>query len=114
MYTVGHSLQVLDMQSYETRQKEYACKGQKHFYFMTLNGNEVNIFPFNDSAASFSFSLIGIVSDLLNKKCVIDTKTDVWLPECVLFLILHSTFREVKFHLCKPFICIFISITIFT
>jgi SET domain-containing protein len=29
------------MQSYETRQKEYAFKGQKHFYFMTLNGNEV-------------------------------------------------------------------------
>ncbi|KAL0878201.1 hypothetical protein Bca101_027907 [Brassica carinata] len=33
--------EVLDMQSYEARQKDYASMGQKHFYFMTLNGNEV-------------------------------------------------------------------------
>lgn len=51
------------MQSYETRQKEYASKGQKHFYFMTLNGNEVYIFLINDSAASSSSSLIGMVCD---------------------------------------------------
>lgn len=35
--------QVLDMNAYETRQKEYALKGHKHFYFMTLNGSEVCI-----------------------------------------------------------------------
>lgn len=46
------------MQSYETRQKDYASVGQKHFYFMTLNGNEVNSFISNASAASFSSSLI--------------------------------------------------------
>ena len=32
---------MLDLQAYEARQKEYASKGYKHFYFMTLNGNEV-------------------------------------------------------------------------
>lgn len=29
------------MHAYEARQKEYAMKGHKHFYFMTLNGSEV-------------------------------------------------------------------------
>ncbi|GAB4862111.1 hypothetical protein Ancab_037363 [Ancistrocladus abbreviatus] len=33
--------EVLDLQTYEARQREYASKGHKHFYFMTLNGNEV-------------------------------------------------------------------------
>ncbi|XP_062099461.1 histone-lysine N-methyltransferase ASHH2 isoform X2 [Humulus lupulus] len=33
--------EVLDMQAYVARQKEYALKGHKHFYFMTLNCNEV-------------------------------------------------------------------------
>lgn len=33
------------MQAYEARQKEYAAKGEKHFYFMTLNGSEVCILP---------------------------------------------------------------------
>lgn len=36
-------LQVLDMHAYEARQKEYALKGHKHFYFMTLNGSEVRL-----------------------------------------------------------------------
>ncbi|CAI9285955.1 unnamed protein product [Lactuca saligna] len=31
---------VLDMPTYEASQKEYARKGHKHFYFMTLNGSE--------------------------------------------------------------------------
>ncbi|OMO52182.1 hypothetical protein CCACVL1_29320, partial [Corchorus capsularis] len=31
--------EVLD--TYEARQKEYAARGQRHFYFMTLNGSEV-------------------------------------------------------------------------
>lgn len=35
------SNQVLDMQAYEARQREYAANGHKHFYFMTLNGSEV-------------------------------------------------------------------------
>ncbi|KAH7860815.1 hypothetical protein Vadar_018367 [Vaccinium darrowii] len=33
--------EVLDMQAYEGRQREYASMGHKHFYFMTLNGSEV-------------------------------------------------------------------------
>ena len=33
--------QVLDMPAYEARQREYALKGHRHFYFMTLNGSEV-------------------------------------------------------------------------
>ncbi|GFZ09826.1 histone-lysine N-methyltransferase [Actinidia rufa] len=33
--------EVLDMQAYEARQREYASMGHKHFYFMTLNGSEV-------------------------------------------------------------------------
>lgn len=33
--------QVLDMHAYEARQKDYALKGHRHFYFMTLNGSEV-------------------------------------------------------------------------
>ncbi|KAG0470951.1 hypothetical protein HPP92_015497 [Vanilla planifolia] len=32
---------VLDLAAYEARLKNYACRGQKHFYFMTLNGGEV-------------------------------------------------------------------------
>lgn len=34
-------LQVLDVHAYEARQREYAIKGHRHFYFMTLNGSEV-------------------------------------------------------------------------
>uniref|UniRef100_A0A251IRL0 CW-type domain-containing protein n=1 Tax=Manihot esculenta TaxID=3983 RepID=A0A251IRL0_MANES len=33
--------EVLDMRTYEARQREYASKGHKHFYFMTLDGSEV-------------------------------------------------------------------------
>ncbi|OEL24773.1 Histone-lysine N-methyltransferase ASHH2 [Dichanthelium oligosanthes] len=32
--------EVLDITSYESRQRYYASKGQKHFYFMALNGGE--------------------------------------------------------------------------
>jgi histone-lysine N-methyltransferase SETD2 len=32
---------VLDVHAYEARQKDYASKGHKHFYFMTLDGSEV-------------------------------------------------------------------------
>lgn len=38
------SKQVLDTHAYEARQKEYALKAHRHFYFMTLNGSEVCIF----------------------------------------------------------------------
>ncbi|KAF7816807.1 histone-lysine N-methyltransferase ASHH2 isoform X1 [Senna tora] len=32
--------EVLDVHAYEARQREYALKGHRHFYFMTLNGSE--------------------------------------------------------------------------
>ncbi|KAM0840805.1 hypothetical protein ACQ4PT_059408 [Festuca glaucescens] len=32
--------EVLDITAYEYRQRDYASKGQKHFYFMALNGGE--------------------------------------------------------------------------
>jgi hypothetical protein len=38
--------QVLDITAYESRQSYYASKGQKHFYFMALNGGEVCLFDF--------------------------------------------------------------------
>ncbi|KAF8653175.1 hypothetical protein HU200_062624 [Digitaria exilis] len=37
---VGEVRLVLDITSYESRQSYYASKGQKHFYFMALNGGE--------------------------------------------------------------------------
>ncbi|XP_071703563.1 uncharacterized protein [Rutidosis leptorrhynchoides] len=40
-FVIEYVGEVLDIRSYEARQKEYASKGHKHFYFMTLNGNEV-------------------------------------------------------------------------
>jgi hypothetical protein len=39
-------LQVLNIPAYEARQKEYAVKGQKHFYFMSLSSTEVVFFMF--------------------------------------------------------------------
>ncbi|EOA33541.1 hypothetical protein CARUB_v10019650mg [Capsella rubella] len=60
--------EVLDMQSYETRQKEYACKGQKHFYFMTLNGNEVI-----DAGAK------GNLGRFINHSCEPNCRTEKWM-----------------------------------
>jgi len=47
---------VLDLPTYETRQRDYASRGQKHFYFMTLNGGEVwpAPFTFDYTVAEFS------------------------------------------------------------
>ncbi|XP_020889612.1 histone-lysine N-methyltransferase ASHH2 isoform X2 [Arabidopsis lyrata subsp. lyrata] len=60
--------EVLDMQSYDTRQKEYACKGQKHFYFMTLNGNEVI-----DAGAK------GNLGRFINHSCEPNCRTEKWM-----------------------------------
>lgn len=49
------ALQVLDMRAYEGRQKEYALKGHKHFYFMTLNGSEVLWLKFSSSVIKFNY-----------------------------------------------------------
>jgi hypothetical protein len=43
-FNITSFFQVLDVKAYESRQSYYASKGQKHFYFMTLNGGEVCLF----------------------------------------------------------------------
>ncbi|ESQ27388.1 hypothetical protein EUTSA_v10017998mg [Eutrema salsugineum] len=60
--------EVLDMQSYETRQKDYASMGQKHFYFMTLNGNEVI-----DAGAK------GNLGRFINHSCEPNCRTEKWM-----------------------------------
>uniref|UniRef100_A0A1J3F670 Histone-lysine N-methyltransferase ASHH2 n=1 Tax=Noccaea caerulescens TaxID=107243 RepID=A0A1J3F670_NOCCA len=60
--------EVLDMQSYETRQKDYASVGQKHFYFMTLNGNEVI-----DAGAK------GNLGRFINHSCEPNCRTEKWM-----------------------------------
>ncbi|CAA7013440.1 unnamed protein product [Microthlaspi erraticum] len=60
--------EVLDMQSYEARQKDYASVGQKHFYFMTLNGNEVI-----DAGAK------GNLGRFINHSCEPNCRTEKWM-----------------------------------
>ncbi|KAJ4874534.1 histone methyltransferases(H3-K4 specific) [Raphanus sativus] len=60
--------EVLDMQSYEARQKDYASMGQKHFYFMTLNGNEVI-----DAGAK------GNLGRFINHSCEPNCRTEKWM-----------------------------------
>ncbi|CAH8305233.1 unnamed protein product [Eruca vesicaria subsp. sativa] len=60
--------EVLDMQSYETRQKDYASMGQKHFYFMTLNGNEVI-----DAGSK------GNLGRFINHSCQPNCRTEKWM-----------------------------------
>ncbi|CAN6936203.1 unnamed protein product [Brassica oleracea] len=60
--------EVLDMQSYESRQKDYASMGQKHFYFMTLNGNEVI-----DAGAK------GNLGRFINHSCEPNCRTEKWM-----------------------------------
>jgi len=51
---------VLDLVTYEARQRDYASRGQKHFYFMTLNGGEVWPAPF-----TFDYTVVADYSVLL-------------------------------------------------
>lgn len=60
--------EVLDLQAYEARQKEYASKGYKHFYFMTLNGNEVI-----DACAK------GNLGRFVNHSCDPNCRTEKWV-----------------------------------
>ncbi|GMH22312.1 hypothetical protein Nepgr_024155 [Nepenthes gracilis] len=69
----GHFLieyvgEVLDLQTYESRQREYASKGHKHFYFMTLNGNEVI-----DACAK------GNLGRFINHSCDPNCRTEKWM-----------------------------------
>lgn len=49
------------MHAYELRLKEYAWKGHKHFYFMTLNASEVCI------SLHLYFSLLFHIDSFLGK-----------------------------------------------
>ncbi|CAK9160363.1 unnamed protein product [Ilex paraguariensis] len=60
--------EVLDMHAYEARQKEYASKGHKHFYFMTLNGNEV-----------IDACVKGNLGRFINHSCDPNCRTEKWM-----------------------------------
>ncbi|KAH9624060.1 hypothetical protein KSS87_001821 [Heliosperma pusillum] len=60
--------EVLDLQSYEARQKDYAFQGHKHFYFMTLNGNEVI-----DACSK------GNLGRFVNHSCDPNCRTEKWV-----------------------------------
>ncbi|CAN4121109.1 unnamed protein product [Withania somnifera] len=60
--------EVLDLHAYEARQKEYALKGHKHFYFMTLNGSEVI-----DACAK------GNLGRFINHSCDPNCRTEKWM-----------------------------------
>ncbi|CAN6583748.1 unnamed protein product [Malus baccata var. baccata] len=69
----GHFLieyvgEVLDTNAYEARQKEYAVKGHRHFYFMTLNGSEVI-----DACAK------GNLGRFINHSCDPNCRTEKWM-----------------------------------
>ncbi|KAM0019377.1 putative [histone H3]-lysine(4) N-trimethyltransferase chromatin remodeling SET family [Helianthus debilis subsp. tardiflorus] len=60
--------EVLDMHAYEARQKQYASRGHKHFYFMTLNGSEVI-----DACAK------GNLGRFINHSCEPNCRTEKWM-----------------------------------
>eukprot|EP00250_Pteridium_aquilinum_P019301 c24385_g1_i2 orf=369-5060(+) len=60
--------EVLDMVSYEARQKEYALGGQKHFYFMTLSNSEV-----------IDACVKGNLGRFINHSCEPNCRTEKWM-----------------------------------
>ncbi|XP_042475945.1 histone-lysine N-methyltransferase ASHH2-like isoform X2 [Macadamia integrifolia] len=60
--------EVLDSHAYEARQRAYASKGQKHFYFMTLNGSEII-----DACAK------GNLGRFINHSCEPNCRTEKWM-----------------------------------
>jgi hypothetical protein len=60
-------LQVLNIQAYEARQKEYAMKGQKHFYFMSLSSSEV-----------IDACIKGNLGRFINHSCEPNCRTEKW------------------------------------
>ncbi|KAF3337736.1 histone-lysine N-methyltransferase ASHH2-like isoform X2 [Carex littledalei] len=76
--------EVLDMATYEARQKEYASRGQKHFYFMTLNGGEVI-----DACAK------GNLGRFINHSCDPNCRTEKWIVNGEVCIGLFAI-REIK------------------
>ncbi|XP_062223102.1 uncharacterized protein LOC133921983 isoform X2 [Phragmites australis] len=60
--------EVLDITSYESRQRYYASKGQKHFYFMALNGGEV-----------IDAYTKGNLGRFINHSCSPNCRTEKWM-----------------------------------
>ncbi|KAK4795363.1 hypothetical protein SAY86_013357 [Trapa natans] len=60
--------EVLDIPTYEERQRNYAAKGHKHFYFMTLNGGEVI-----DACSK------GNLGRFINHSCDPNCQTEKWM-----------------------------------
>ncbi|XP_010533983.1 PREDICTED: histone-lysine N-methyltransferase ASHH2-like [Tarenaya hassleriana] len=60
--------EVLDGQAYESRLNDYAAQGQRHFYFMTLNANEVI-----DAGAK------GNLGRFINHSCYPNCRTEKWM-----------------------------------
>ncbi|PKA66785.1 Histone-lysine N-methyltransferase ASHH2 [Apostasia shenzhenica] len=60
--------EVLDIPAYEARLSDYASRGQKHFYFMTLNGGEVI-----DACGK------GNLGRFINHSCDPNCRTEKWM-----------------------------------
>ncbi|XP_044475278.1 uncharacterized protein LOC123203150 [Mangifera indica] len=78
--------EVLDMQTYEARQKEYAALGHKHFYFMTLNGSEVI-----DACTK------GNLGRFINHSCNPNCRTEKWMVNGEICIGLFAL-RDIKKH----------------
>lgn len=76
--------EVLDMPAYDARQREYASKGHKHFYFMTLNGSEVI-----DACAK------GNLGRFINHSCQPNCRTEKWMVNGEVCIGLFAT-RDIK------------------
>nr|XP_024365673.1 histone-lysine N-methyltransferase ASHH2-like isoform X2 [Physcomitrium patens] len=62
--------EVLDMPSFEARQKEYSMNSQKHFYFMTLSANEII-----DACSK------GNLGRFINHSCEPNCQTEKWMVD---------------------------------
>ncbi|XP_044971195.1 uncharacterized protein LOC123431465 isoform X1 [Hordeum vulgare subsp. vulgare] len=60
--------EVLDITTYESRQRDYASKGKKHFYFMALDGGEVI-----DACTK------GNLGRFINHSCSPNCRTEKWM-----------------------------------
>lgn len=83
--------EVLDMKEHNARQQEYARRGQKHFYFMTLNSNEV-----------IDACVKGNLGRYINHSCNPNCQTEKWTVNgevCVGFFALRDLVKgeEVTF-----------------